>query len=460
MIDLRETICALSSAPGRAGIAVVRLSGPDSLAVVAGMFRPRRRQLPLPARAAVLGDILDIDGGAVVDEVLVTHFPGPESYTGEDMVEVALHGSPVLTARLLDNLCRRGARLAKPGEFTMRAFLRGKMDLAQAEAVRDVIEAQTVFQAQVASRQRAGEMAAWLAPVKDLLVEIVVQLESAVEFVEEDLELESRAQLRAKLQGVVGELRKWVDSYGRGRLVHDGFNLAVVGLPNVGKSSLFNALLVQDRSIVAETPGTTRDTVAEHMNLSGIPVRLVDTAGVREAEDRIERIGVERSYRALADADGVIVVLDAGRPPTEQDRGLLERTAAISGVIAINKSDLADSWGAERVAELAGDRACVRVSARTGEGLEELRKRLLEAVAGRRDLEGGGMLVTSLRHCQCLCSAADHVEEAQKNLGEGMSEEFVLADLHRGLNRLGEITGETGVEDILDAIFAKFCVGK
>ena len=460
MKDLQDTICALSTAPGRAGIAVVRLSGVESFGLLRKVFAPDKALADLPARHAILGRIIDARTGTEIDQALATCFPSPNSYTGEDVVEISLHGSPVLVSVLLDSLCAHGARLAEPGEFTMRAFLRGRMDLAQAEAVRDVVEATTVYQAQVASRQRSGDLSRQLEPAKSLLTDIIVQLESAVEFAEEDLGLESREMLAGKLGHAQEEVGKWIDSFRRGRIVRDGFSMAIVGRPNVGKSSLFNALLAQDRSIVLETPGTTRDLVSEYTNLEGIPVRLLDTAGVRASGDRVEQIGVDRSFRAMADADAILLVVDASQPPEEEDERLRERLAAMSCILVMNKCDLASVWSPEQKQAYAGDWPSMGVSALTGEHIDLLRKAILEHLFGDSTAQRDGILVTNLRHCHCLEAARDHLARASAALRQGLSEEFALVDLHAGLRSLGAITGETSVEDILGEIFSRFCVGK
>ncbi len=460
MIDLSDTICALSSAPGRSGIAVVRLSGSRAFQIVSRIFVPRNARVGMPDRRAVIGRVLDPLSGSELDEALVTCFRSPHSYTGEDVTEISVHGSPVVVSHLLDLLCRQGARLAEPGEYTLRAFINGRMDLAQAEAVRDVIEAHTLYQLQVASRQREGELSRQLAPVKQQLVDVIVGLETAVEFVEENLAVESRAHLAAKLEGLLGELGRWIGSYRRGRIVRDGFSLAIIGRPNVGKSSLFNAFLAEERSIVTEIPGTTRDLVSEYADFGGIPVRLVDTAGLRDGENKIEQIGVDRSLRAMADMDAVLLVLDASAPWTREDGKLRERLGTSPCVVALNKSDLPQAWSAAERAAYAGHWPCVDVSALTGSGIDSLRDAIRQHLFGDWQGEHDGMLVTNLRHCRCLEAAREQLQAAAGALRDGTSEEFVLVDLRACLAKLGEITGETGVEDILTAIFSRFCVGK
>lgn len=439
---------------------MVRLSGPSCFGIIARVFTPHRAEREMPARRAVLGRVCDPHTGSELDEALVTCFRSPHSYTGEDVAEVSVHGSPVVVSHLLEFFCREGARLAEPGEFTLRAFLNGRMDLAQAEAVRDVVEANTLYQLQVAARQRSGELSRQLGPVRRQLADVIVSLETAVEFVEEDLAIESRTLLAGKLEGVLEELSKWIDSFRRGRIVRNGFSLAIMGRPNVGKSSLFNALLAEERSIVTEMPGTTRDLVSEFASVGGIPVRLIDTAGLRDGENKIEQIGVDRSMRVMADVDAILLVLDTSRHWCEQDEHLRTRLSSLSCVAAFNKWDLPSVWVPEQKAEYAALWPCIDVSALTGAGIESLRLAIQQHLFGDGAAERDGLLVTNLRHCRCLEAAREALTSAACTLGNGLSEEFVLVDLHRGLRKLGEITGETSVEELLGEIFARFCIGK
>ena len=460
MESLEDTICALSTAPGRSGIAVVRLSGPESCALLSRVFHAGTPAEELPPRQAVLGSIVDPASGETLDQAVVTRYPAPHSYTGEDLIEISLHGSPVLIAALLDCLCALGARPGTPGEFTLRAFLHGRMDLSQAEAIHDLINATTLYQAQVATRQRSGEISLQLRPIRQALIDVIVQLESAVEFVEDDLALESRAALAAKLDALASDLRSWIDSFRRGRIVRDGFSMAIVGKPNVGKSSLFNALLRQERSIVTEIPGTTRDLVSEYTSLEGIPVRLVDTAGVRSSDDIVEKIGVDRSLRAIADADAILMVVDRSRLPSAEDEDLRLRLQDLSCIVVMNKCDLECRWPEDREAAFAGSWPRIHVSAKSGDHIETLRKEILQHLFGDAAAQRDGVLITNLRHCRCLESALQHLTHAGSALREGLSEEFVLVDLHAGLREFGLITGETTVEDLLNEIFSRFCIGK
>ncbi len=459
-MGLNDTICALSTAPGRAGIAVVRVSGSRCFPIIRQLFVPDQRGAELSPRQVVLGRIVEAGSGSELDHGLATCFPAPHSYTGEDVAELSIHGSPVIVRAVLQELCGCGARIAEPGEFTMRAFLSGRMDLVQAEAVRDIIEATTLYQAQVASRQRSGQLSKLLAPAKKLLIDTIVQLESAVEFADEDLALESRDVLAGKLSEVKERLGQLITSFGKGRVVREGFTLAVSGRPNVGKSSIFNALLSQERSIVTEFAGTTRDLVSEYTQIGGIPVRLLDTAGLRASADEIERLGVERSHGAIAEADAVLLVIDASRPISAEDWDLRTQLADSSYIVAYNKSDLPASWSLEERAAYAADHLHVDVSAMTGDNLDVLRGAIMNRLFGHSGPEADDILLTNLRHCQCLEGALEHLGRGAVALWSGLSEEYVLVDLHAGLSKLGELTGETGVEDLLGEIFSRFCVGK
>jgi tRNA modification GTPase len=460
MKDQADTICALSTPAGRSGLAVVRLSGERSFQFLRKIFLCKSLLNPPADRHATLGKILNLRDGRIFDEGVATCFQGPNSYTGENMVEISLHGNPVLIAALLDDLCSLGARIAEPGEFTMRAFLRGRMDLTQAEAVRDLIEATTRRQAETAVKQKAGSMSIQLKSVKEKLIKIISNLESAVEFVEEDLPLESRETIGSMLEELRGELDKWIQSYRKGKIIKDGFSMAVVGRPNVGKSSVFNALLAQDRSIVTEAPGTTRDLVSEYASISGIPVRLMDTAGIRKSDDRIERLGIGRSRQAIADSDAVLLVVDSSFPQSKEDIDLRRALKLRTCIVVMNKSDLPLRWTAEEMREFAGDLPFIGASAKTGVGIEQLRSEIFDRVMGTDIEEKEGMLVTNLRHCLCLENARKNLGAATTALKEGLSEEFALADLHRALKDLGEITGETHIEEVLAQIFSSFCIGK
>ena len=464
-----ETIVAIATPAGRGGLGVVRLSGPQAAAIARRILRsigggePRLESWRL--RMAELPD----EQGAMLDRVLVSCFAKPRSYTGEDVVEVSCHGSPVVLQFLIERCLAGGARLAEPGEFTMRAFLNGRMDLAQAEAVRDLIEAQTVFQAKVAAQQMEGAVSHWIAPWKKQLVDLIALLEAGIDFGEDDVSVLSQTDVAARLTAVEQGLQRLAESFRTGKIVHQGLTLAIVGRPNVGKSSLFNCLVKQDRAIVTATPGTTRDLVSETVEIEGIPLRFVDTAGIREAYDEAEAIGVRKSFEAAAESDLALLVLDGSATLAAEDRQLLEKLGALDKlIVVVNKCDLPSRLSGEdlqdglRPPSDASNRPVpiLFVSALQGEGIEPLRKAILEAavpaLAGDREAQ----FLTHLRHQQHVLQALAALQAARAAAEQNLPHEMLLLDLYGALRPLNAITGETTVEDILTQIFSTFCIGK
>jgi len=460
-----DTIAAISTPPGRGGIGVVRLSGPDSLKIATSLFRSESEAEPgVPGRAQ-FGRVIDPATGELVDEVILTYFKAPRSYTGEDVVEISCHGSPIILACVLQIVIERGARVAEPGEFTFRAFFNKRIDLAQAQAVRDVINAQTQYQARVATKQLEGELSSRITPRKDSLVEVIVHLESSVEFVEEDISPETASTLLAKLGVVIDALTAIANSFTFGRYVKGGFDLAIVGRPNVGKSSVFNRLIGSDRAIVTELPGTTRDALYESMSISGVPVRLIDTAGIRETTDLVESIGITRSRSAIADADISLLVFDASSPLRKEDLELLDSVPEASRIIALNKTDLPNLLDEElydqtgiHLAEWQDN--VVSISALTGSGFEELTAKFFERLSGDAAAERDDIMLTDARQHAAVRKAIEHLSDARELLSQRELEEIVLLKLRGALDALGEITGETLTDDILGQIFSTFCIGK
>ena len=397
----------------------------------------------------------------VVDHVVVTFFAAPRSYTADDVVEISCHGSPVVLRHALERACSAGARLAEPGEFTLRAFLNGRIDLPRAEAVRDLIDATTLYQARIAAQQIEGSVSRRLKPMKEQLLELIALLEAGIDFAEDDLSVASTEEILRRLQPIQDSVRALAASFAYGKLVHDGFTLAIVGRPNVGKSSLFNRLLEQDRAIVTDIPGTTRDLVSEHASLEGIPVKFVDTAGIRAgtqavALDVVEKLGIERSFGAMADADVTLVLVDLSAPLEQQDIELVEK-AHTQGkcVVAGNKSDLPRRMGATDIL-----RDVLPVSALTGDGLPELRHKLVDVLAPRGRLEQEGGFITSLRHEQLLRESGEALDQAYRAANLGIPHEMLLLDLYAALRPIDAITGATTADDILNRIFSTFCIGK
>ena len=460
-----DTIAAISTPPGRGGIGVVRLSGPDSLKIATSFFRSESAAEPGIPNRAQFGRVIDPPAAELVDEVILTYFKAPHSYTGEDVVEISCHGSPIILARVLQMAIETGARVAEPGEFTFRAFFNKRIDLAQAQAVRDVINAQTQYQARVATKQLEGELSSRITPLKDSLVEVIVHLESSVEFVEEDISPEAASTLLAKLGGVIDALTAIANSFTFGRYVKEGFDLAIVGRPNVGKSSVFNRLIGSDRAIVTELPGTTRDALYESTSISGVPVRLIDTAGIRETTDLVESIGITRSRSAIADADISLLVLDASCPLRKEDFELLDSVPEASRIIALNKTDLPNLLDEQLYAETGVHLAelhdnVVSISALTGTGFEELTAKIFERLSGDAATERDDIMLTDARQHAAIRKAIELLRDAREMMTQSELEEIILLRLHAALVALGEITGETLTEDILGQIFSTFCIGK
>ena len=467
MLPTEDTIVAVATPPGRGGIGVVRLSGERAIPLTTELIHFPK--LPLETQRATLAEFHDPHTGRVLDEVVVTCFRAPHSYTAEDVVEISCHGSPVILRHLVELCLERGARAAEPGEFTMRAFLNGRIDLTQAEAVRDLIESRTLYQARVAAQQMEGSVSARLKPHKQVLMEFIARLEAGIDFAEDDVAVMNWNEIGARLDVIRADLGKLVESYAFGRIVREGLSLAIVGRPNVGKSSLFNRLLNEDRAIVTSTPGTTRDLVTESASVGGIPLRFVDTAGIREATDEAERLGVARSIQAIADSNLRLLVVDASQPWSAADARLLAKIHPLGALlVALNKSDLPAQVSPEDVArhatpggaEVAPRVQVVRTSALTGEGIPQLREAILELAVPAHDTGAEGEFITNLRHQHLLKESLAGLAKAQRGASERVHHELLLLDLYDALRPLDALTGATDVEQLLDIIFSTFCVGK
>jgi tRNA modification GTPase len=452
---------------------VVRLSGDRAIEIATRLIKLPK--LPLETQHATLGTFAHAESGRVLDQVVVICFRAPHSYTGEDVVEISCHGAPVILRYLVECCLAQGARAAEPGEFTMRAFLNGRMDLTQAEAVRDLIESQTLYQARVAAQQLEGSVSTRLKPHKQVLLELIARLEAGIDFAEDDVAVIDWQEILTRLDQISADLEKLVEGYEYGRIVREGLTLAIVGRPNVGKSSLFNRLLNEERAIVTPIPGTTRDLVAETANLGGIPLRFVDTAGVREALDEVEKIGVERTFSAIADSDLRLMVVDASVPWTEDDTRLLEKLRPLGALlVALNKSDLppqvtgvAPGFSPAPAEFLQGDvnakpmtPPIVHTSALTGEGIHELKEKILALATPTRDIAPEGEFITNLRHQQLIKNSLAGLAKARQAAEQQTPHEMLLLDLYDALRPLDLITGATYADDVLDIIFKTFCVGK
>jgi tRNA modification GTPase len=472
-VNLDDTIVAIATPPGRGGIGVVRLAGPEARMVAAPMLRLRH---PLETGRAIFAELIepgDVGAGKDraasegsrtgvsaphqrIDEVVVTYFAKPHSYTTDDTIEISAHGSPVVLRHIVELALARGARLAEPGEFTMRAFLNGRIDLTQAEAVRDLIESQTLFQAKVAAQQLEGALSKRLKPIKQYLVQLIAQLEAGIDFAEDDVSVMADATILERIASVRAPLEELAASFAYGKIVHEGLTLAIVGRPNVGKSSLFNRLVEQERAIVTATPGTTRDLVSETVAIGGIPVKLVDTAGIRRALDEAESIGIRKSMEALADSDLVLVVLDASQPIATEDGDLLAHVERRSAIVVENKADRAGS----QFSVLDNQLPRVRTSALTGQGIPELRGEILRHIGGDAGAQVERGFLTNVRHQGVVRDALAALEAAANAVGNKIPHEMLLLDLYNALRPLDEMTGATTNDDILNLIFSTFCIGK
>jgi tRNA modification GTPase len=445
-VTLEDTIAAVSTPIGEGAIAAIRISGSDALPILAKVFQARIAPEHLVPRRVVCGHVQDAKGK--IDDVLVTYFKGPKSYTGEDLIEISCHGGILVTRRILEVVLAAGARIANPGEFTQRAFLNGKMDLTQAEAVMDLIRAQTDLALRAANEQLAGHLGSELTEVRELLLTTLAHVEAYIDFPDEQIDPDTGKALLDRVLSLEIRLDRLLATAGHGRILRHGLRTVIYGSPNVGKSSLLNLLLGFDRAIVSDLPGTTRDTIEEVINIRGIPVRLIDTAGARESGDVVESEGIRRAQAQVDQADLVIQVVDGSRPPAglkNFDRG--------KSVLLLNKCDLGihPQWG-----EFDG----VRFSCLKNIGLEELNQAIWDRVMGEKVHFADIRVAINARHQACLRNAKQFLSVGRLTLEKGESPEFIAIELRGALDAIGEVVGKLDTEDILGKIFSEFCIGK
>lgn len=455
-----DTIAAISTPIGEGGIGIVRLSGRDAIEIAGRLFiSPKGKRLSqVRSHTIHYGFIRDPLTGERIDEVLLLLMKAPYTYTREDMVEINCHGGFIPLKRTLELLIREGARLAEPGEFTKRAFLNGRIDLAQAEAVADLIRAKTETSQRLALEQLRGGLSEKIVMLRDRLIDLCAHIEAYIDFPEEDIEPAETEGLDSALSSIIDELSALSLTYEEGRFFREGVRVAIVGRPNVGKSSLLNALLKRDRAIVTELPGTTRDVIEELLNIKGLLVRIMDTAGIRESHDMAEIEGVKRSLQAIDEADLVIVLIDGSREISNEDLYILEkvREKGKRFILGINKSDLGMfPFSFNMLSELT-----LPISAKTGQGLEELKDTIVDLTV-RKGIEGsGGVMITNLRHKVAVDNAISALRRASLDLKDSQPQEIVAISLRDALDHLGEIVGAATTEDILNRIFSEFCIGK
>lgn len=459
-----DTIAAISTPLGEGGIGIIRLSGKDSIKIAERIFYPAKSKKvkEIPSHTILHGFIKDTSTGNVIDEVLLSIMRAPNTYTREDIIEINCHGGILPLRKVLELTIKEGARLAEPGEFTKRAFLNGRLDLTEAEAVLDLIKAKTDESQKIALDQLQGRLSERIYDLRERLTEICALIEAHIDFPEEDIELSSKKEITESLSSIIKELGNLLKTYEEGRFFRDGLAAAIVGRPNVGKSSLLNALLEKERAIVTEMPGTTRDIIEECLNISGLPLRIIDTAGIREAHDMAEAEGVRRSLKAIDEADFVIAVIDGSENLKNEDLEVLEKIKGKNAIVAINKSDLQSSksdLSSNKKLEAYGLRT-VHISATKGTGINELKETILNTCIKNWKEHKEGIVITNLRHKVALQSAYDSLSRALSSIDSSQPLEITAIDLRDALDKLGEIVGAVTTDDILNRIFSNFCIGK
>ncbi|MBM7552200.1 tRNA uridine-5-carboxymethylaminomethyl(34) synthesis GTPase MnmE [Thalassobacillus pellis] len=455
-----DTITAISTPLGEGAIAIVRLSGPDAISIADHLFEGKKLEKQT-SHTMHYGKIIDPETEEAAEEVMVSLMRGPKTFTREDIVEINCHGGLVSVNRVLEIVLSQGARLAEPGEFTKRAFLNGRIDLSQAEAVMDLIRAKTDRAMNVALKQMDGRLSKLIQSLRQQLLETLAHVEVNIDYPEyDDVEEMSHQMMEEKTKEVLQEVQKLLQTSQQGKILREGLATAIIGRPNVGKSSLMNALVHENKAIVTEVPGTTRDVIEEYVNVRGVPLRLVDTAGIRETEDIVERIGVEKSRQVLTEADLILLVLNYGDELTAEDEKLFEAVEDLDVVVIVNKTDLPEKLDMERVRELARDHSLITTSLIKEEGIDELEQAIAD-VFFEGELDAGDMTyVSNVRHIQLLKQAKRSLEEALNGMEMGMPIDVVQIDVTRTWEILGEIVGDTVHESLIDQLFSQFCLGK
>lgn len=447
---MSSTICAISTSIGRAGLGIVRMTGDETLEILNKVFKGSKE---FQNRKMTYGHIVDED--RIIDEVLAVYMKAPHTYTREDVAEIYCHGGVVAVREVLDTLLKNGADLAEPGEFTKRAFLNGRLDLAQAEAVLDLIDANTAMSYENSMNQLQGNLSSEVEDISNELLAVMASAVTEIDFPEDENDTLTDEEKIEKLQPLLDRLDSLLKSAKRGKVLKDGIKTLILGRPNVGKSSLLNAMLRENRAIVTDIPGTTRDTIEEILDLDGIPLRLIDTAGIRVTDDEVESIGVDKAKSEIDSADLILVVLDSSQEFTNEDRDILDSTAGKEKIVIVNKTDLEHKLDLEKIGE-----PFMEMSLKKGEGLDELEDRITEMFFGDEISPGDETYVSNLRHIDHLRKARKALASAISDLEAGMFLDLVEVDLNIVMDELGHITGETTSEDVLDRIFSEFCIGK
>lgn len=458
---MEDTIAAIATAYGEGGIGIIRISGPDTLFVLNRLFIPQNsNNFSLTNRQMTYGYIKDPDTGRIVDEVLCVYMKSPYTYTREDVAEINCHGSMVSLRKTLELTIKNGARLAEPGEFTKRAFLNGRLDLSQAEAVIDLIKAKTDKSFDVAMEQLEGKLSENIKDIRAELMDLLVNLTVNIDYPDEDIEELTYVQIEKNILHIGDMVEKLLDTSDSGKIIREGLNVAIIGKPNVGKSSLMNELLREKRAIVTEIPGTTRDTIEEIINIKNIPVRLTDTAGIRETEDKIEKIGIEKSKKSFNEADLILFVMDSSRRISDEDWEIINYIGNRRAIVLMNKMDLGQIWYEEEISKFLPNSIILQTSIVENQGIEKIEQEILNMVYSGNISQNESLLVTNIRHKELLERAADSLKDALNMTQAKEAMDFIEVDVKNAYAYLGEIIGETVSDDIIKEVFSRFCLGK
>ncbi|KEH96683.1 tRNA uridine-5-carboxymethylaminomethyl(34) synthesis GTPase MnmE [Clostridium massiliodielmoense] len=455
-----DTIAAIATNLGESGVSIIRVSGDKALSIVSSIFSGKndRKLDDIRTYSMRYGFIIDKDTKEKLDEVIVSYMKGPRSFTAEDVVEINCHGGVVVTKRILEEVVKAGARLASPGEFTKRAFLNGRIDLSQAEAVIDLISAKTELSAKSALEQSEGKLSREIGKIRNKLLEIIASIEATVDYPEDDLEEVTSEKGRESVSKLVDEIDSLLAHADEGKILREGLNTVIVGKPNVGKSSLLNALLMETRAIVTDVPGTTRDVIEEYMSIEGIPIKIVDTAGIRDTDDVVEKIGVEKSREKINTSDLTVLVLDNSRSLDNEDKEIINFIKDKKYIVLLNKVDLESKIDKEALKEL-NSKYIIEISAKTGSGLDKFKEVIKELFFSGK-VTSKDVMITNTRHKEALIRAKDSLEASKNALEDTFAIDLASIDLRNAWKSLGEINGDTVEEDIIDKIFSKFCLGK
>lgn len=457
---MEDTIAAVATPYGEGGIGIIRISGEDALDILNDIFEPANRERGIVSRMMTYGTVVDRENGLTVDEAMAVYMKGPKTYTAEDVVEIDCHGSVVSLRKTLALALRSGARMAEPGEFTKRAFLNGRLDLSQAEAVIYVVSAKTEKSFDVAMAQLEGGLSARVRDIRKQLMDLLVDITVNIDYPDEDIEEITYDNLSRNISLIGEMIEKLLSTASSGRMIREGIRVAIVGRPNVGKSSLMNALLRESRAIVTEIPGTTRDTIEEAVSIRDIPVYLVDTAGIRDTADRVEQLGIERSKEAFNSADLVILIVDGSSQLSDEDRDIARYLTGRQALILVNKTDLGRVVTDAQLQEMAPGADIIESSVISGRGIDEVEEFIEEMVYGGSVTQHESVMVNNVRHAELLRQAKESVGDALMMAEAGEALDFIEVDVRDAYDRLGEIIGETVADDIINEVFSRFCLGK